>query len=99
MYNQSIVLTHSLMKLMEMEESPLSQVRINKGGVVEISSPRALGERNADGIPSGGYTWESPDWINLTSFQARGTAHAGVFEKYLLYVEQLFSLQSVVLCT
>ena len=98
MYNQLIVLTHSLMKLMEMEDSPLSQVRINKG-VVEISSPIPLGERNADGIPSGGYTWEGPDWINLTSFQARGTAHAGVFEKYLLYVEQLFSLQSVVLCT
>ena len=74
-YNQSIVLANSLAHLMELEDCPLSRVKIGKDGMVQITGPTKSA--------TGQYTWTKPKWIKLSQFQARGTKHDGVFEKYL----------------
>ena len=75
-YNQTQVLSHSLKKMMNSNQNVLSSLRISSSGDVEISAPQWSATEQS-------YTNYQSSWINMTSFQARGTKHDGMFEKYL----------------
>ena len=75
-YNQSVVLTHAALQMMESDENPFPQVKISKSGDVQISCNKKK--------KSGKYSAKSVDWVAVSSFHAAGTEHEGVFEKRLM---------------